>query len=210
MGSKTQIPSYRCPGCGVTIGNPHSNGCDVEHCPECGRQKISCDCDVQNSSTLPAIVWSGFWTGEVECFKYGLFCAFKNGSGWVRCAADFPGATADLTALFSCGQWDKKAGRWVLPTQEISGLCYCENELCSKMWPVSCGVEGPKDTNGKIILPCGHRLERIVASAECFRNDNRDAEDYQWLRDHCHISDDAMDELAEHRYGQDWKHPSAF
>lgn len=69
MSSATQIPTYRCPGCGVTIGNPHINGCDVEHCPECGRQKISCDCYFQDSSTLPAIVWSGFWVGEIEEHK---------------------------------------------------------------------------------------------------------------------------------------------
>jgi|GEM_PF-3536021 len=86
--------------------------------------------------------------------------------------------------------------------KEISGLCYCENEQCGKMWPVSCGVDGPQDADGHTILPCGHRLERLVASAECFRSDNRDAEDYRWLRGCRHISDDAMDELDEHKTEQ--------
>ena len=202
MSSKIQIPTYRCPECCVTIGMPHVNGCDVERCPECGRQKISCDCDVQNSSTLPAIVWSGFWPGELECFEYGLFCVFKNGSGWVKCAADFPGASADINTLFSCGHWDKKALRWVMPTKDISGVCYCENDHCDKIWPVSCGVDGPQDADGHTILPCGHRLERLVANAVCFRRDNHDAEDYRWLRDHGRIDDYALDDLEEHKTDQ--------
>ena len=34
-----------CHDCKVIKGEFHVPGCDVERCPTCGRQAISCDCD---------------------------------------------------------------------------------------------------------------------------------------------------------------------
>lgn len=37
-------PGGRCLDCGVEHGRYHHYGCDVERCPKCGLQLISCDC----------------------------------------------------------------------------------------------------------------------------------------------------------------------
>jgi hypothetical protein len=34
----------RCGDCGATPGGFHHLGCDLERCPRCGRQLISCGC----------------------------------------------------------------------------------------------------------------------------------------------------------------------
>ena len=35
----------RCHDCNAKHGNIHHEGCDVERCPKCGGQFISCDCN---------------------------------------------------------------------------------------------------------------------------------------------------------------------
>ncbi len=36
-----------CGDCGVKLGEIHHYGCDVEVCPKCGRQLISCPCKLK-------------------------------------------------------------------------------------------------------------------------------------------------------------------
>ncbi len=37
-------PGGRCHNCGIKHGNHHHPGCDVERCPKCGGQLITCGC----------------------------------------------------------------------------------------------------------------------------------------------------------------------
>lgn len=45
-------PSGRCHDCGIQHGNFHHPGCDVEKCPRCGGQIISCGCQGSKSSEV--------------------------------------------------------------------------------------------------------------------------------------------------------------
>jgi hypothetical protein len=35
-----------CHDCNVKVGGVHHEGCDMERCPKCGGQLLSCECDI--------------------------------------------------------------------------------------------------------------------------------------------------------------------
>lgn len=82
--------THNCPDCAVKPGKLHKRGCDVERCPLCGGQAISCGCE-----WCPKIVrlpWTGVWSGEAECKEYGFF--------------QKDGVSPDLNRLHTECKWD--------------------------------------------------------------------------------------------------------
>ncbi len=101
-----------CPDCAVVVGVQHEDGCDVARCLQTGRQRLSCD----GGHDCGLDVWSGEWPGDVECREFGWWVQDRcsEGMGWVPCAPDAPGATADLNRLARDARWDVGRRRWVL------------------------------------------------------------------------------------------------
>lgn len=118
----------RCHDCGVEEGMLHRRGCDMERCPFCGRQLISCDCVYEK---LGIDVSPGTWA-----YQYGLtpvqdrkWTAMLNKKGripwveipWVcaKCGKIWP-------KMFMDPEWEK----YVPPNLQPSILCLpCYNKL---------------------------------------------------------------------------------
>jgi len=60
----------RCHDCGIEnrVGNLHHFSCDVERCPKCGGQLISCDCEKIAIGVNDR--WVEFEEDEEECGKF--------------------------------------------------------------------------------------------------------------------------------------------
>jgi hypothetical protein len=102
-----------CPECGVDAGRVHRSGCDIEQCPYCGGQLISCLCR-RKPPLDDRMPWSGLWPGVLECREFGWYARLVPGSGWVSCDAAEPGATEDLNRLHVEATWDRWQKRFVI------------------------------------------------------------------------------------------------
>ncbi len=103
---------FDCPGCGAQSGRPHQPDCEVEQCPACGWQRLSCGCgqEIGDEERLP---WTGLLPGAAECREYGLWSKLDPDRGWVPCRPDEPGAYEDLLRLGAESLWDRERRRWV-------------------------------------------------------------------------------------------------
>src|ERR1035437_4581163 len=99
----------KCPDCGVAPGSLHAEGCDVECCPVCGGQALSCGHD----ATERRMPWTGEWPGIDQCREFGWYAVSRPGMGWVPCAAGELGAQPDLNRLAIECRWEKQSQLWV-------------------------------------------------------------------------------------------------
>jgi hypothetical protein len=103
----------RCHDCGVEAGQYHREECDVERCPYCCGQLVTCDCR-RKPPLDDRIPWTGDWPGVAECREFGWYSRLVPGLGWVPCGPDEPGASEDLNRLRKEMVWDLTAKRYVL------------------------------------------------------------------------------------------------
>lgn len=101
-----------CPDCSVAAGQLHVAGCDVERCPDCGEQALSCG-HARQGLKRPRLPWTGQWPGDAECKEFGWWSCWSQGTGWVRCDASHPQARPDINRLAVDAVWDAQAGRFV-------------------------------------------------------------------------------------------------
>lgn len=94
--------------CGAAPGELHRDMCDVERCPRCGCQYISCG----HETTARRIPWSGEWPGVDQCREWGWYAYLHPGTGWIACAPDREGATEDLNRLYRECRWNATAQKW--------------------------------------------------------------------------------------------------
>lgn len=100
-----------CPDCAALPGEKHKEHCDVERCPHCGFQFLSCECSPSDAERMP---WTGEWPGVAECREYGLWCRMVPGKqGWQPCEKDDPGATEDMNRLYVEYEWDRELQKFV-------------------------------------------------------------------------------------------------
>jgi hypothetical protein len=93
--------SDKCPDCGVSPGEEHQSGCDVERCSVCKGQWISCGHEEHDSSLSK---WMGEWPGVAECRERGWYAVHRPDLGacvpgtgnWWPCTKDYPDASEDL------------------------------------------------------------------------------------------------------------------
>ncbi len=113
MIGRNEMQNEQCPNCGVDPGQYHVPGCDVERCPYCGGQLISCRCDdvPPLDDRMP---WTGEWPGVAECREFGWY-ATPGPRGWVPCGQDEPGLVMeDLNRLHAQARWDRRNKRFVM------------------------------------------------------------------------------------------------
>jgi hypothetical protein len=100
--------------CGARPGEFHRPDCDVEQCPYCGGQLISCDCGRRRhlEGCLP---WQGAWPGVAEPRELGWFARVAPGRGWVPCGPEEPRAAEGLNRLRAEVVWERDRKPFVLP-----------------------------------------------------------------------------------------------
>lgn len=122
-----EVPNKRmnielCHDCGVKPGGLHMDDCDVERCPACGWQLLSCECLDDEISKYPRLPWTGESPGVAECREFGWYAKLVRGQGWVSCDKDDEGASEDLNRLYSDAVWVAKLGRFVIKIADAGKL----------------------------------------------------------------------------------------
>lgn len=106
-----------CPDCNASSSERHVRGCDIEPCPYCGGQLLSC---YHANDSIPLddrMIWTGEWPGTAECSEFGWFVT-QGPQGRVPCNPSDPDAEPDLNRVHLQARWDRLNKQFVLPTDD--------------------------------------------------------------------------------------------
>lgn len=109
--------SVTCPDCGVAPGERHVGGCDVERCPMCKMQLISCNCiykvNGMNPNTLETEHPAIYTQGPTEAM-YAVFDAHieKNHGGFQPWTGEWPGVAECKEKGWFCQDGFGPDSRW--------------------------------------------------------------------------------------------------
>jgi hypothetical protein len=112
-----------CPDCGVGIGELHQRGCDIETCPKCGGQALSCDCECEFPDDQ-RIGWIGCTPSHQAADRYNFYCYWDPAGrgdpaqhyGWKRVPKTDPRADLDLNRVFDECRWDRNRKQFIKMT----------------------------------------------------------------------------------------------
>lgn len=108
-----------CPSCGVAIGETHRSNCNIEPCPNCGRNLYQCDCEWEEVKSLQPVRWTGEDRVLSACRQFGLYGRWLE-SGFEPCSKEDSGAEEDVERLYRDGSWDKAQQKWEVASPQKS------------------------------------------------------------------------------------------
>ncbi len=123
MGYETWLEKKKCHDCPAEPGELHEPGCDVEQCPVCGFQAISCGhglnvLDETGEFWDERLPWTGVWSMVEEAVEYGFYVRWEGpmpGGCWTKCTKDHPEAMPSRNDVVDRCQWDRTKKRFVKP-----------------------------------------------------------------------------------------------
>lgn len=110
-----------CPGCPARVGQLHEPGCDLEQCPLCGLQLLSCEHAeeeilITDANRIPV---GPKMRGVEDAERLGLWAKMVPGlRGWQPCGKDEEGACPDLNRLYAFCLWNPATRRFEAPRDE--------------------------------------------------------------------------------------------
>jgi hypothetical protein len=110
----------RCGDCGVPVGERHQVGCDLERCPRCGGQFISCDCFDGWREAAKNRIYEGLKRMKEfrEIHKFELYDLRH--VGWKEVAGD---SDVIFERQVECGYCGKIAEETIDSSRNVSGWC---------------------------------------------------------------------------------------
>lgn len=101
-------PGHNCHDCGVRVLQPHHSGCDMERCPRCGGQLISCGClSGENPDPgEPVDPLDHMAEGAIDRYLYKYYipmhCTLCANSGWIDTRGIKTGAGVEVGCRQYC------------------------------------------------------------------------------------------------------------